>query len=150
MDIKGFKNLLFTKAKNEEITIVGLDTSSSSENYMMSYAIDRAAIQLMKEHGFKFQYNFSSKKDQDTYNKKYSTEYSKRSAEIRAGGYKIYTSLNPKIQKRLQKSVSKTLSTFTEKSKKTKICIAECCHVYRQRNTICGCRGGWQNTERPV
>lgn len=110
----------FNKAKNEEITIVGLDTSSSSENYMMSYAIDRAAIQLMKEHGFKFQYNFSSKKEQDTYNKKYSTEYSKRSAEIRAGGYKIYTSLNPKIQKRLQKSVSKTLSTFTEKSKKTK------------------------------
>ena len=78
----------FNKAKNEEITIVGLDTSSSSENYMMSYAIDRAAIQLMKEHGFKFQYNFSSKKEQDTYNKKYSTEYSKRSAEIRAGGYK--------------------------------------------------------------
>ena len=70
----------FNKAKNEEITIVGLDTSSSSENYMMSYAIDRAAIQLMKEHGFKFQYNFSSKKEQDTYNKKYSTEYSKRSA----------------------------------------------------------------------
>ena len=102
----------FNKAKNEEITIVGLDTSSSSENYMMSYAIDRAAIQLMKEHGFKFQYNFSSKKEQDAYNKKYSTEYSKRSAEIRAGGYKIYTSLNPKIQKRLQKSVSKTLSTF--------------------------------------
>ena len=74
---------MFNKAKNEEITIVGLDTSSSSENYMMSYAIDRAAIQLMKEHGFKFQYNFSSKKEQDTYNKKYSTEYSKRSAEIR-------------------------------------------------------------------
>lgn len=110
----------YDKAKKEEITIVGLDTSASSENYMVSYAIDRAAIQLMKDNGFKFQYVFSTQEDQDNYTKKYSAEYSKRSAEIRAGGYKIYTSLNPKIQKRLQKSVSRTLSTFTEKSKKTK------------------------------
>lgn len=107
-------------AKEEEITIVGLDTSSSSENYMVSYAIDRAAIQLMKDNGFKFQYTFSTQKEQDAYNEKYSAEYSKRSAEIRAGGYKLYTSLNPKIQKRLQASVSETLSTFTEKNKKTK------------------------------
>lgn len=110
----------YDKAKKEEITIVGLDTSASSENYMVSYAIDRAAILLMKDNGFKFQYVFSTQEDQDNYTKKYSAEYSKRSAEIRAGGYKIYTSLNPKIQKRLQKSVSRTLSTFTEKSKKTK------------------------------
>lgn len=108
------------KAKEEEITIVGLDTSSSSENYMVSYAIDRAAIQLMKDNGFQFQYSFSSQKEQDAYNEKYSAEYSKRSAEIRAGGYKLYTSLDPKVQKRLQNSVSKTLSTFTEKNKKTK------------------------------
>ena len=110
----------YDKAQKEEITIVGLDTSASSENYMVSYAIDRAAIQLMKDNGFKFQYVFSTREEQDKYTKKYSAEYSKRSAEIRAGGYKIYTSLNPKIQKRLQKSVSRTLSTFTEKSKKTK------------------------------
>ena len=110
----------YDKAKKEEITIVGLDTSASSENYMVSYAIDRAAIQLMKDNGFKFQYVFSTQEEQDNYTKKYSAEYSKRSAEIRAGGYKIYTSLDPKIQKRLQKSVSRTLSTFTEKSKKTK------------------------------
>ena len=108
------------QAKKEEITIVGLNTSSSSENYMVSYAIDRAAIQLMKNNGFQFQYSFNTQKEQENYNKKYSAEYGKRSAEIRAGGYKLYTSLDPKIQKRLQKSVSKTLSTFTEKSKKTK------------------------------
>ncbi len=110
----------YKKAMKEEITIVGLDTSSSSENYMVSYAVDRAAIQLMRENGFKFQYTFATQKEQTSYNKKYSAEYSKRSAEIRAGGYKLYTSLDPKIQKRLQKSVSGTLSTFTEKSKKTK------------------------------
>lgn len=110
----------YKKAMKEEITIVGLDTSSSSENYMVSYAIDRAAIQLMKENGFKFQYTFATEKEQKNYEKKYSAEYSKRSAEIRAGGYKLYTSLDQKIQRRLQKSVSDTLATFTEKNKKTK------------------------------
>lgn len=108
------------KAIKEEITIVGLSTNTSSENYMVSYAIDCATIQLMKENGFKFQYTFQTQKDQSDYKKKYSSEYSKRSAEIRAGGYKLYTSLDQKIQKKLQHSVSNTLSTFTEKNKKTK------------------------------
>ena len=110
----------YNKAKKEKITIVGLDTKSSSENYMMSYAIDCATIQLMKNNGFQFQYSFHSSKEQEKYNKKYSAEYSKRSAEIRAGGYKLYTSFNQKLQKKLQDSVSKTLSTFTEKDRKTK------------------------------
>ncbi len=110
----------YKKAKKEEITIVGVDTTSSSENYMVSYAIDRAAIQLMEDDGFTFQYTFDSADEQEAYNEKYSEEYSKRSAEIRAGGYKLYTSFNQKIQKRLQNSVSQTLSTFTEKNKKTK------------------------------
>lgn len=110
----------FDKAKKEEITIVGLDTKASSENYMVSYAIDCAAIQLMKQNDFPFQYTFKTQKEQKAYNKKYSAEYRKRSAEIRAGGYQLYTSLNPKLQKKLQDSVSKNLATFTEKDKKTK------------------------------
>ena len=64
------------KAIKEEITIVGLSTNTSSENYMVSYAIDCATIQLMKENGFKFQYTFQTQKDQSDYKKKYSSEYS--------------------------------------------------------------------------
>lgn len=110
----------YNKAQKEEITIVGLDTKASSENYMVSYAIDCAALQLMKDNGFQFQYTFNTQKEQQAYNKKYSAEYRKRSAEIRAGGYKLYTSLDQKLQKKLQNSVSQNLSTFTEKDKKTK------------------------------
>ena len=110
----------FDKAQKEEITIVGLDTKASSENYMVSYAIDCAAIQLMRQNDFPFHYTFKTQKEQKAYNKKYSAEYRKRSAEIRAGGYQLYTSLNPKLQKKLQDSVSKNLATFTEKDKKTK------------------------------
>lgn len=110
----------YKKARKEEINIVGVDTTSTSENYMVSYAIDCAAIQLMKNSGFKFQYTFDSQKEEQAYNKKYTQMYSEKSAEIRAGGYKLYTSLDPKIQKKLQKSVTSTLSSFTEKNKKTK------------------------------
>lgn len=74
----------------------------------------------MKEHGFKFQYNFSSKKEQDTYNKKYSTEYSKRSAEIRAGGYKIYTSLNQRFKSACKNPYQKPYRLLRRKVKKRK------------------------------
>lgn len=110
----------YEKALEEEINIVGVDTTSTSENYMVSYAIDCAAIQLMRDAGFKFQYTFTSLKEERAYNKKYQKMYSEKSTEIRGGGYKIYTSLNQKIQKKLQKSVTGTLSSFTEKNKKTK------------------------------
>lgn len=110
----------YRRAKEEEITIVGVDTTSTSENYMLSYAIDCAALQLMAEEGFQFQYSFSTKKEEDAYKEKYMRLYRQKSAEIRAGGYKLYTSLDQKLQEKLQKSVSGTLSAFTEKDKKTK------------------------------
>lgn len=110
----------YEKAQKEEITVVGLDTKTSSENYMVSYAIDCATLQLMRDNGFPFQYTFHTQSEQTAYNKKYSAEYRKRSAEIRAGGYKLYTSLDKKLQKKLQESVSRNLANFTEKDKKTK------------------------------
>lgn len=107
-------------ALEEEIQVVGIDETTSSENYMVSYAIDCAALQLMADEGFQFKYTFADAKEQKKYKDKYTKVYSAKSSEIRAGGYKIYTSLNPKIQKKLQNSVTKTLSAFTEKDKKTK------------------------------
>lgn len=110
----------YRRAKKEEITIVGVDTTSTSENYMLSYAIDCAAQQLMAKDGFVFQYKFDTKKEEDEYKEKYMSSYGQKSAEIRAGGYKLYTSFDQKLQAKLQKSVSGTLSAFTEKNKKTK------------------------------
>ena len=110
----------YNKAIKEKIKIVGLDDTASSENYMVSYAIDCATLQLMETEGFEFKYTFETSAEQKEYKKKYSKAYSEKAAEIRAGGFKIYTSLNSKIQKKLQDSVSNTLSSFTEKNKKTK------------------------------
>lgn len=110
----------YDKAMKEEIKIVGVDKDSGSENYLTSYALDCATLQLMKDSGFEFKYTFADKKEQDAYNKKYEKEYSAKSAQIRGGGYKIYTSLDQKMQKKLQNAVSKNLASFTEKNKKTK------------------------------
>lgn len=110
----------YRQAKKEEITIVGVDTTATSENYMMSYAIDCAALQLMAKDGFVFQYSFNTKQEEEEYKEKYTSLYGQKSAEIRAGGYKLYTSLDQNLQKKLQKSVSDSLSSFTEKNKKTK------------------------------
>lgn len=107
-------------ALKEKIKIVGEGDESSSENYMVSYAVDCAAKQLMKDEGFAFKYTFADASEQKKYNEKYTETYREKSAEIRAGGYRIYTSLDTKIQKKLQKSVSGALSNFTEKDKKTK------------------------------
>ncbi len=110
----------YDKAIKEEIKIIGVDKDSGSENYMTSYALDCATLQLMKDSGFEFKYTFADKKEQDAYNKKYEKEYSAKSAQIRGGGYKIYTSLNQRMQRKLQNAVSQNLSAFTEKNKTTK------------------------------
>ena len=59
-----------------------MDTKASSENYMVSYAIDCAAIQLMKQNDFPFQYTFKTQKEQKAYDKKYSAEYRKHSLVV--------------------------------------------------------------------
>lgn len=110
----------YDAALKEKIKVVGLDEESSSENYLVSYAVDCAAQQLMKDEGFEFKYVFENEQEQKKYKNQYTEKYREKSAEIRAGGYRIYTSLDTKLQNKLQKAVSNTLSNFTEKDKKTK------------------------------
>lgn len=110
----------YKKAKKEKIKLVADKDQSSSENYMVSYAVDCATLQLMKDNGFEFKYTFTDSKDEASYKQKYQKTYRKYAAEIRAGGYKLYTSFDQKIQKKLQKSVSSNLSVFSGKNKKTK------------------------------
>ena len=84
---------------------------------MLTFALDRAVKSLMKAEGFKFRYSFSSAEDKDEYNENYSEVYSSCQSKLYSGGYRIYTSLDPKKQKLLQETVDKGLSVSTEKSK---------------------------------
>lgn len=103
------------KAASENPEIVKKSQNAANENYMITYAIHCAALKLMSYDGFKFQYTFDSSDKYKKYNEKYSSTYNAAVAEIRNGGYTIYTSLNPKIQDIMQKSIDSGLKKYDEK-----------------------------------
>ena len=108
---KEYKSALKKKLNIKQFSEKG----GSKESYVMSYAIHCAAISLMEKENFKFQYVFDSKEDYQKYNKQYSKVYSEKIESIRSGGYKLYTSINMKKQKKLQKALDNGLSFNKEK-----------------------------------
>ncbi len=108
---KEYKSALKKKLNIKQFSEKG----GSKESYVMSYAIHCAAISLMEKENFKFKYVFDLKEDYQKYNKQYSKVYSEKIESIRSGGYKLYTSINMKKQKKLQKAVDNGLSFNKEK-----------------------------------
>lgn len=108
---KEYKAAVKKKINIKQLTEEG----SSNETYVISYAIHCSAISLMEKEDFKFKYVFDSKEDYQKYNKTYSKAYNEKIESIRSGGYKIYTSINMKKQKKLQKSVDEGLAFNKEK-----------------------------------
>ncbi len=87
------------------------------QDYMTSYAISCATKALMLKQGFQFRYAFSSNADRATYDEEYSEVYDECNKSLYNSGYHIYTSLNKKKQRKLQKAVNAQLAAFTEKKK---------------------------------
>ncbi|MCI8865951.1 MAG: penicillin-binding protein [Lachnospiraceae bacterium] len=98
----------------QPLNIVQEEAEGTDENYMSSYAIHCAALKLMELDKFHFQYTYESKEDYTSYIEKYQALYNEKSDEIRAGGYRIYTSLDQSIQNLLQEQVDNGLSSFSE------------------------------------
>lgn len=119
LDEKVITKKQYDKGLKEKVKIQqnSFDTDNST-SYQVTYALHCATLELMRKDGFNFKYVFDTKKEQTDYEKKYSKSYQKKYDEIKSGGYKIYTSLDNKIQKKLQKSVDSNLSNYTEKTDK--------------------------------
>lgn len=105
----------YKQAVAEKPEIKQVKSNVGSENYMTTYAVHCAALKLMEKQGFDFRYTFSSKSDYKKYTSSYNSAYDKATQMIRDGGYTINTSLDQKIQKKLQKSISRTMKGETEK-----------------------------------
>lgn len=101
------------RAKAE--TIVIKKPSKVFNNYETTYAVDCAVRYLMKLDNFTFKYSFADNKSYKKYHKRYSKEYNKMYHKLNTGGYKIYTSLNSRVYKKLQKILDKNLKFSTEK-----------------------------------
>lgn len=106
----------YRRGRKAKINVLQISEKISSESYMVSYAVHCAALALMEQENFEFQYTYKDKKEYKEYSQKYSSIYGQKCDDIRSGGYKIYTSLNQSIQKKLQKAVDDGLAYNTEKN----------------------------------
>ena len=104
----------YESAISQPLSIVQEEGEGSNENYMSSYAIHCAALALMKLDNFQFQYIFKDKFDYDTYMENYQATYTEKADDIRAGGYRIYTTLDQDLQTALQSQLDNVLSPYTE------------------------------------
>lgn len=103
------------EAYNEEII---LDTPSiAKKNYIETYVYYSATRALMKQRGFTFRNRFEDEEDQKNYERQYNDLYNECQLSLFNSGYRIYTSIDTKIQKQLQDSVNETLKGFTDKNK---------------------------------
>ena len=113
----------YNKAINKPLGIVQEEQEGTDENYMVSYAIHCAALELMNIDGFEFKYVFEDKNDYDTYMSRYNSIYNEKAEMIRSGGYKIYTSLDPTIQEKVQNRIDTGLAKFTERQENGKYAL---------------------------
>ena len=113
----------YKKAIVKPLGLVLETQEGTDESYMVSYAIHCATLELMNADDFEFKYVFADKNDYETYMTRYNSIYNEKAELIRSGGYKIYTSLNPEIQEKVQTQIDNGLAKFTERQDNGKFAL---------------------------
>ncbi len=109
----------YNASVKKKLRVLQIKEDGQKESYVTSYAIHCAALALMEKEDFNFQYVFRDKKEYEEYQERYKKAYSEKNAKIRAGGYKLYTSVNMKYQKKLQKAINSGLAYNKEKDRES-------------------------------
>ena len=100
----------YKSALDEEIELnVPKKTKKAKNNSVDTYAYYCATRALMEKDGFTFKYYFNSDEEEKEYDKEYDELYEYYQKQLYTEGYKIYTSIDMKKQKKLQKSVDSIL-----------------------------------------
>lgn len=102
----------FNKAIHEKIKLK--QSKSILNDYETTYAIESAIRYLMYNQGFTEREYFNSKKDYNEYQESYQEVYGQCRQRLYVEGFDIYTSIDKKIQKSLQKKIDDTLSFSKE------------------------------------
>lgn len=105
----------YTQAIDETIKLK-VKKQIKKNNYVETFVHHSAVKALMKTRGFTFENEFESKEEEEKYNEQYSEYYNECQQSLYNSGYRIYTSIDPNLQKKLQNSVDGVLKDFTEKS----------------------------------
>lgn len=104
----------YDEAYNEKIKLNIQEVKR--RDYIQTFVTYSSIRALMKKNGFKFRNTFDSDDDRRDYEDSYSEEYATAQQMLLNNGYRIYTSIDLKKQKKLQQAVNKNLSGFTEKA----------------------------------
>lgn len=103
----------YDEAYNEKIKLNMQEVKK--RDYIQTFVSYCAIRELMKVNGFQFKNEFDSDRDRQKYEEEYEEEYSIAQQMLKNNGYKIYTSIDLKKQKKLQAAVNSNLSAFKEK-----------------------------------
>lgn len=101
------------RLKTEPITLSPAE-HVTAQDYLQSYARYAATEAIMRMNDFHFQYQFSSSAASRTYQNAYDEAYQAAALELNTGGYRIYTTLEPARQDRLQQVLDNELAGFTQ------------------------------------
>ena len=82
---------------------------TETNDYVQTYIIRCATESLMVQQGFELRYVFDSPSEKKAYDEEYKELYDSCRQSLYSAGYRIYTSIDMKLQKQLQQSVSDVL-----------------------------------------
>lgn len=96
----------------EEILLIKQDVTR--HNYVETYVYYCAIRALMEKDGFVFRTQFDTEEEKAAYEEQYEASYSYWQKQLYTGGYRVYTSIDLKLQAQLQQSVDEGTAEFTE------------------------------------
>lgn len=101
----------YNEALNETIALQKQDIQFNSDQ--STFAVDCATRYLMKQDGFEFKYSFKDHDSYTEYKNSYQKAYDDAYYKLITGGYKVYTTLDTKVQTEMQDILNEKLS-FSE------------------------------------
>lgn len=114
MHEQGVISLTASKEAKEEKIKLKRQKRIAKNDYVETYVNYCATRALMKQNGFEFQYYFDSSKEEKKYNKEYKKAYRDAESSLYTSGYRIYTSVNMKLQTKLQDAIDVGLGSFQD------------------------------------
>jgi len=87
------------------------------QDYAETYSYYCAICTLMQARGFEFRNEFEDEADKEAYEALYYEMYYAVQRSLFTEGYRIYTSIDPKLQEELQTALDNELAGFTDLSK---------------------------------
>ncbi|MBP5185271.1 MAG: glycosyl transferase, partial [Lachnospiraceae bacterium] len=108
----GLKESEYRAALSEKLELV--ETTSQRQNYAETFSYYCAIRAIMRQKGFVFRNEFLDDADKTLYEEQYYEQYYTIQRTLFTGGYRIYTSIDPELQEKLQASLDKELDGFNE------------------------------------